>query len=109
MIEDIPFPDDHFDVALSSFMLHHLPEDLKRQGFAEIYRVLKPYGRFVAVDLGATSNSVINHMLTLLFGHARGQSNVHELTAMMEDAGFSKIEPVQTKYRHLAFIRAAAN
>ncbi|NIM49033.1 MAG: methyltransferase domain-containing protein [Gemmatimonadales bacterium] len=51
LIEDIPFPDGEFDVVLSSLMLHHLPRDLKRQGVAEISRVLKPGGRFVAVDV----------------------------------------------------------
>ena len=51
LIEDIPFPDGRFDVVISSLMLHHLPKDLKRQGVAEISRVLKPGGRFVAVDL----------------------------------------------------------
>ena len=51
LIEDIPFPDNKFDVVVSSLMLHHLPKDLKRQGIAEISRVLKPGGRFVVVDL----------------------------------------------------------
>jgi ubiquinone/menaquinone biosynthesis C-methylase UbiE len=51
LIEDIPFADRTFDVVLSSLMLHHLPRDLKRQGIAEVSRVLKPGGRFVAVDL----------------------------------------------------------
>lgn len=51
LIEDIPFPDNKFDVVVSSLMLHHLPRDLKRQGIAEVSRVLKPGGRFVAVDV----------------------------------------------------------
>jgi ubiquinone/menaquinone biosynthesis C-methylase UbiE len=51
LIEDIPSPDNKFDVVVSSLMLHHLPKDLKRQGIAEISRVLRPGGRFVAVDL----------------------------------------------------------
>ena len=51
LIEDIPFPDKKFDVVFSSLMLHHLPKDLKQKGIAEISRVLKPGGRFVAVDV----------------------------------------------------------
>lgn len=51
LIEDIPFPEGKFDIVVSSLMLHHLPKDLKRQGIAEISRVLKHGGRFVAVDV----------------------------------------------------------
>ena len=51
LIEDIPFQDGKFDIVVSSLMLHHLPKDLKREGIAEISRILKPGGRFVAVDL----------------------------------------------------------
>src|SRR5262245_13306063 len=29
VIEALPYPEDHFDVVLSSMMLHHLPDDLK--------------------------------------------------------------------------------
>jgi demethylmenaquinone methyltransferase/2-methoxy-6-polyprenyl-1,4-benzoquinol methylase/phosphoethanolamine N-methyltransferase len=51
LIEKLPFPENYFDVVLSSLMLHHLPRDLKRQGVAEVARVLKPAGRFLAVDV----------------------------------------------------------
>ena len=42
VIEHLAFPDQTFDVVLSTLMMHHLPAPLKRQGLAEISRVLKP-------------------------------------------------------------------
>lgn len=51
LIEQIPYPDHTFDVVLSSLMLHHLPSGLKRQGIAEIARVLKTGGRLFAADV----------------------------------------------------------
>jgi ubiquinone/menaquinone biosynthesis C-methylase UbiE len=51
VIEQLGFPDQSFAVVPSTFMLHHLLDDLKRQGLAEIARVLKPGGRLFVVDL----------------------------------------------------------
>jgi ubiquinone/menaquinone biosynthesis C-methylase UbiE len=50
VIEQLAFPDQTFDVVLSTLMMHHLSASLKRQGLAEIARVLKPGGRLVIAD-----------------------------------------------------------
>jgi SAM-dependent methyltransferase len=44
-MEELPFPDESFDVVMSNWTLYHLA-DLDR-GLAEIARVLRPGGRFV--------------------------------------------------------------
>jgi len=46
----LPFVNNAFDVVLSSFVLHHLPADVKRAGLREVWRVLKPGGRLMLVD-----------------------------------------------------------
>ena len=105
LIEAIPFPVASFDLVTSSLMLHHLPDDLKRQGFAEIRRVLKPGGRFLAMDFAAHSHSFVGHLLSV-FGHSRGESIVNKLTPMLKDAGFADVEVVPTRHKNFAFIRA---
>jgi demethylmenaquinone methyltransferase/2-methoxy-6-polyprenyl-1,4-benzoquinol methylase/phosphoethanolamine N-methyltransferase len=109
LIEAIPFPDGSFDVVTSSLMLHHLPDDLKRKGFAEIRRVLKPGGRFLAMDFASESrlglDSPIGHVLSIL-GILRGASVVDKLKPMLKQAGFEDVEALRTRQKNFAFIRA---
>lgn len=43
-MEAIPEADNSFDAAIMLKSLHHVPQHLLQQGFAEIHRVLKPGG-----------------------------------------------------------------
>jgi SAM-dependent methyltransferase len=48
---DIPFEDATFDILTMDNVLHEIEEeDLKIQALSEVYRVLKPGGRFVMVE-----------------------------------------------------------
>jgi ubiquinone/menaquinone biosynthesis C-methylase UbiE len=105
LIEAIPFPDATFDLVTSSLMLHHLPDDLKATGLAEIRRVLKPGGRFMAMDFAAHSHSPIGHLMAML-GHSHGESTVDRLTPMLRDAEFTVVESIPTRHKNFAFIRA---
>jgi len=42
--EDVPFPDEVFDVAFMFKSLHHVPLELMDKAMAELHRVLKPGG-----------------------------------------------------------------
>ena len=105
LIEAIPFPDASFDLVTSSLMLHHLPDELKAKGLLEIRRVLKPGGRFMAMDFAALSHSPLGHLLSIV-GHSRGDSMVDKLTPMLKAAGFSDVEVIPTRHKSFAFIRA---
>jgi ubiquinone/menaquinone biosynthesis C-methylase UbiE len=87
VIEQLPFPDQTFDAVLSSLMMHHLPTPLKRQGLAEIARVLKSGGRLVIADFtprqGRTGRAARFHA---------GGSSVDDLAALVRDAGFEALE-----------------
>jgi ubiquinone/menaquinone biosynthesis C-methylase UbiE len=49
-VEALSFADQVFDTVVSSFVVHHLPADLKRHAMASIARVLKPGGRVYLID-----------------------------------------------------------
>lgn len=49
-IAAIPFPDNRFDVVMCSFMIFHMPDDVQKNGIAEISRVTKPGGHLFIFD-----------------------------------------------------------
>jgi ubiquinone/menaquinone biosynthesis C-methylase UbiE len=87
VIEQLAFPDQTFDVVFSTLMMHHLPAPLKRQGLAEIARVLKPGGRLVIADF---THKKERQGQSARF-HAGG-SRMHDLTVLVSEIGFSQVE-----------------
>jgi ubiquinone/menaquinone biosynthesis C-methylase UbiE len=86
VIEELPFADQTFDVVVSTLMMHHLPAPLRRQGLAQIARVLKPGGRLVIADFVRKQE---RKGRAAQF-HAGG-SSVVELTSLLADTGFDNI------------------
>jgi ubiquinone/menaquinone biosynthesis C-methylase UbiE len=102
VIEDLPFPDASFDVVLSSLMLHHLPDSVKDAGLAEVMRVLKPGGLFLAVDLGASGHSLMGHVSAFMKKHPTDLST--EVPAL-KNAGFEDVETGTMPFRLLGYAR----
>ena len=104
VIEALPYPALYFDAVLSTLMLHHLPDELKRRGLTEIYRVLKPDGRIVAVDFGATPAHGMGHLLCVLRLRT-GWDHAERLGEMFREAGFHAVKMESTGHRGLACVR----
>jgi ubiquinone/menaquinone biosynthesis C-methylase UbiE len=85
-IEQLPFPDQTFELVFATLMLHHLPSPLQRQGLSEIARVSKPGGGVVLADFANRSD---RRGLAARF-HAGGSSGP-ALTALVTEAGFGEL------------------
>ncbi len=78
----IPYPDDSFDVVLSTNVLHHVKEPLKMLG--EIERVLAPEGILYIADIRRS-------WLAGLFDKAfREAMTYYEVLALLQQAGLAK-------------------
>jgi ubiquinone/menaquinone biosynthesis C-methylase UbiE len=111
-IDDIPFPANHFDVVMCSFMIFHMSDTTTRKGITEVYRVLKPQGRFLVLDLALPIQPLQRFIAQKLFGSML-QHDLQELCPLMEAAGFSNIEIAQARFRVmglsvLSFVRGWA-
>ncbi len=47
----LPLPDESIDLAVSSYALHHVDAEGKHESLDEAYRVLRPGGRLIVVDM----------------------------------------------------------
>jgi SAM-dependent methyltransferase len=59
--EELDFPDNHFDAVLAMLLFHELPVPVANEVIAEVFRVLRPGGKFTVLDFsGDRSRGVYN-------------------------------------------------
>ena len=105
LIEKIPYPDATFDAVISRLVIHHLPDDLKLRGIAEIFRVLKSGGRVFLADFKPPTNPVLAHIVLFLVGHrTMMQSNLENILPMLKNAGFVEVASGPTRSALLSYV-----
>src|SRR5262249_48554430 len=85
----LPFPDQRFDTVVCTISLCSIPDE--RQAIAEVWRVLRPGGRFVALEHVRSPNTIIHGFERLLDSWAvRTQADhlLREPVETVQAAGF---------------------
>lgn len=91
-IESLPLDDDTFDVILSNCVLNLVPS--KERAFAEMYRVLRPGGRFCVSDIvsvGALPDG-LREPAELYVGCISGAMDREVYVSRLRDIGFVDVE-----------------
>ena len=110
---EIPFPDASFDVILCGLGTHHMHVP---QLLFEVRRVLKPNGRTVMIDVGASAfwrsflGAIVLRVLLVRYGlsrrDARARAEVEafrnvrtatEWKTLLSELGFSRIEVAESR------------
>lgn len=89
-IEDMPLPDNQFDVVLSNCVLNLVPD--KNRAFSEIYRVLKPGGHFCVSDvvIKGTLPGNLRQDAEMYAGCVSGAIDMDEYLEIIRRTGFTE-------------------
>ncbi len=95
-IDDLPFPDNYFNVVISSLMFHHLHVKVKEAGLREIFRVLNADGRFLLSDFGSPNIFTAPLMSLLLIWLSSTRYQLFgRLPGLIRKTGFTNIRLVK--------------
>ena len=96
LAEEMPFPDNQFDVVHTSVAMHEMKPSALRQIIQEVYRVLKPGGIFALVDFHKPTNPIfwpgIVLFLWLFETQTAWQLLETDLVGLLKEAGFEGFE-----------------
>jgi ubiquinone/menaquinone biosynthesis C-methylase UbiE len=80
-------PDAHFDVVVSSLVMHHLPADLQARALTDMRRVLRPGGTLLIAE-AQVPRAAGWRFISRLHGYDRMARLVPDLRALVTQAGF---------------------
>ena len=99
---ELPLEDQSVDCAVATLVLHELDDDTRPVAVAEVYRVLRPGGRFLVVDFASPESGLVARLRYHLLMH--GSPAVERgWAADLERAGFAGVKVEAASSRVIAY------
>ncbi|MFY9153804.1 MAG: arsenite methyltransferase [Prolixibacteraceae bacterium] len=100
-IEEMPLPDETYDVVISNCVLNLVPD--KEKAFAQMYRVLKPGGHFCISDvvLNGTLPKNLQEAAEMYAGCVSGAILKPDYLQIISNQGFSETKVRKEKQIHI--------
>ncbi len=96
MAYKLPYPDNSFDLVVSSLVIHHLNRADKLRAFREVRRILRPAGTFHIVDFGRPFNLLTKVQARVMNRLEEAADNfAGRILPMLQEAGFSSAREVE--------------
>src|SRR5512143_3194786 len=93
---DLPYPNESFDVVLTTVMLHHLTREDKQTTAREMYRVLRPGAQLLGADFAEPRGPLGKVIRPLTRHFERVADNVDGfLPVMFSEAGFRNYKEIK--------------
>ncbi|MEN8615332.1 methyltransferase domain-containing protein [Dehalogenimonas sp. THU2] len=90
-VDALPFSDNSFDHVICSYGMHEIPKSIRAAALKEVYRVLKPGGKFLTLDYDMPRNFIFRFPISAfvrVFEHDIAYRMMKgNLSAEVEEAG----------------------
>lgn len=96
--QDLPLPDDAFDIVTCTFVMHHIPEAHRAAALAQMWRVLRPGGRVLLAD--ASPSPRMRRALSVLLrdgGDPFADADIRHYTELLRALGFTELTYTQSR------------
>lgn len=93
---ELPYPDQSFDIVVSSLVIHHLTSEDKVRAFREVRRVLRPAGWFHIVDFGRPFSPLTRLQAAVMRNLEQAADNfTGRITTMLQEAGVESVNEAE--------------
>jgi ubiquinone/menaquinone biosynthesis C-methylase UbiE len=89
--DNLPYPDQHFDLILAACVFHHISPPRRQHWMQQLHRVLKPHGRLFIFEHNILNPLTMKAVRECPFDEDAILLPKHEVLELTKEAGFNDV------------------